>query len=57
MFLLALHIVAVGLLVMLVWSVAFNRGQRAGERQLRRRLSLDAQQDPGTPPSASDEQG
>ncbi|HEX9842795.1 MAG TPA: hypothetical protein VGC20_08585 [bacterium] len=57
MFLLALHIVAVGLLVMLVWSVAFNRGQRAGERQLRRRLSLDAQQDPGTPPSASGEQG
>ena len=53
MFLLALHIVAVGLLVMMVWAIAYNRGQRAGERHLRRRLGLDAQQESG----ASADQG
>jgi hypothetical protein len=40
-FLLAFHIIAVGILVVFVWAIAFGRGRRAGERQLRRRLGLD----------------
>ena len=42
MFLLAFHIVAVGIIMVITWGVAHRMGRRAGERQLRRRLGLDA---------------
>jgi hypothetical protein len=38
MFLLAFHIVAIGILVVIVWAIAFRRGEKAGERRLQRRL-------------------
>lgn len=38
MFLLALHIVAIAILVVFTWALAYQRGQAAGERRLRRRL-------------------
>ncbi len=41
MFLLALHIIAIGIMVVGVWSVAHRAGMRKGERVLRRRLGLD----------------
>lgn len=41
MFLLAFHIIAVAMIVVIVWSVAHRMGRRTGERQLRRRLGLD----------------
>ena len=40
MFMLAFHIVAIGVLVMMVWAIAYGQGRRAGERRLRRRLGL-----------------
>ena len=47
MFLLALHIVAVGLLIMLVWIIAHGAGRRAGERAVRRQLQREAEQAEG----------
>lgn len=41
MFLLAFHIVAIGILIALIWAAAFNRGMRAGERRLRRQLERE----------------
>jgi hypothetical protein len=56
-FLLALHIVAIGVLVVFVWAIAHGRGERVGERRLRRRLGLDEQARASAsqagPPSAS----
>lgn len=43
MFLLALHIVAIAILVVLVWAVAYQRGIRVGERRLRRRLEVQGE--------------
>lgn len=53
MFLLALHVIAIGILVVFVWSVAHSMGRRAGERQLRRRLGLDEQGHPVAGTSAA----
>jgi len=44
MFLLALHIVAIAILVVFTWAVAYQRGQQAGERRLRRRLEAQQQE-------------
>lgn len=41
MFTLAFHIVAIGVLVVFVWSIAYGMGRRAGERRLRRQLGLN----------------
>jgi len=38
MFMLAFHIIAVGLLVMIIGAVAYNLGYRRGERRTRRLL-------------------
>ena len=46
MFTLAFHIVAIGILAAIVWSIAYGRGVRAGERRLRRLMD----QDPGAAP-------
>ena len=40
MFILAYHIVAVSILIVFVWAVAYRRGEAAGERRIRRRLGL-----------------
>ena len=52
MFLLAFHIVAVAIIVVIVWGLAHRLGRRAGERQLRRRLGLDAKAE-GAPPAGA----
>ena len=41
MFLLVLHIVAIGLLTMVVSAVAYNLGVREGERRTVRRIELE----------------
>ena len=43
MFLLAFHIVAIGILIALVWFAAYQQGRRAGERRLRRQLGMGAE--------------
>lgn len=43
MFMLAFHIVAIGLLIVAVWGVAYGQGRRAGERALRRQLELESE--------------
>jgi len=40
-FLLAFHIVAVGIIVVAVWGVAYRLGYRAGERHTQRRLGVN----------------
>lgn len=41
MFLLAFHIVAIGILIVATWGIAYRLGHRAGERELKHRLGLD----------------
>jgi len=55
MFMLAFHIVAIGLIVVAVWAFAYKRGQVAGERRLRRRLGLppETEENAISPSSAS----
>ena len=53
MFLLALHIVSIGILVVLVWSMAARSGERKAERRIRRQLGLPLEGSltgSGTPP-------
>lgn len=44
MFLLALHIVAIGILVMVVWTIAYRRGQTVTERRIRRQLEMEQEE-------------
>lgn len=53
MFLLALHIVSIGLLIMLVWIIAHSAGRRAGERAVRRQIEREAEQGGGQGSGAS----
>lgn len=41
MLLFAFHIVAVGILVVVVWAIAYRQGQLAGARRLQRRLERE----------------
>ncbi len=43
MFIWAFHIVAIGILVALLYPMAYGRGFRAGERKTRRRFEADSQ--------------
>ena len=52
MFLLAFHIVAVGIMVVAVWGIAYRAGQRAGERHLRRQLGMETHPRPAGRPAA-----
>lgn len=55
MFLLAFHIVAIGILVVAVWGIAYRMGHRAGERELKHRLGLDPHAgEPGRAPARRD---
>ena len=47
MFTLAFHIVAIGVLIVFVWAIAYGMGQRAGERRLRRKLGLTVESQGG----------
>lgn len=49
MFTLAFHIVAIGILSAIVWSIAYGRGVRAGERRLRRQMEHNGEASPDTP--------
>lgn len=51
MFMLAFHIVAIGILVVMVWAVAYRRGVGAGERRLRRRMELALEDEAGGAPA------
>lgn len=42
MFILAFHIVAIGIMLALVYPMAYGRGFRAGERKTRRLLSPES---------------
>ena len=42
MFMLAFHIVAIGILLALVYPMAYGRGFRAGERKTRRLFEADS---------------
>ncbi len=44
MFLLAFHIVSVGLLIMVVWTLAHKIGMREGERRVLRQMELDQEE-------------
>ncbi len=52
MFLLAFHIIAIAILIVVVWAIAYHRGRQAGERRLRRRLALEEASTPAKPPAA-----
>lgn len=41
MFILGFHIIAVGILIVFVWAIAYGAGKRAGERRARRHLGVD----------------
>jgi hypothetical protein len=49
-FLLAFHIIAVGILVVAVWGIAYRLGHRAGERHAQRRLGLRPRPNAGHEP-------
>ncbi len=51
MFLLAFHIIAIAILVVVVWAIAYHRGRQAGERRLRRRFALEEASIPAKPPA------
>ncbi len=41
MFALAFHIIAIAILIVVVWAIAYHRGRQAGERRLHHRLALE----------------
>ncbi len=42
MFTLAFHIVAIAILIVMVWPIAYGRGFRAGERRMRRLMEAES---------------
>ena len=41
MFLLAIHIVAIAILIWIVWAIAYKRGQTITERRIMRQLEIE----------------
>ena len=43
MFLLAFHIVAIGMVIMVTWSIAYKKGMEKAERAHQKRLQIEAE--------------
>ena len=52
MFVLGFHIIAIGILVVFVWAIAYGMGKRAGERRARRQLGAESPGSAGAPDKA-----